>query len=306
MKKIEKVAIVGLGAVGASYMSKISERVNTDNLRAIAYGERALRIKKGVMVNGKKYFFPIVAPDEETGPADLLIFAVKFHQLARAITDAGNQIGNNTIIMSLLNGFTSEDAIENACGVRPIFSTAIDLDATRNGDSTVYTTLGTIQFGEVLNEKGNYSQNVTMVRDFFEAAEVAYEIPGDMKRAIWKKFMINVGTNQTSAVLRCSYGALQRSPEARLVMRKAMDEAATVARCEGVALNEDDIEDAFFRVSRLSPEGLTSMAQDVDARRKTEVELFGATVIELGKVHGVPVPVNELLYSLITTIESSY
>ena len=306
MKKIEKVAIVGFGAVGAAYMSKISESVGALDLRVIASGGRALRIKDGVVVNGKKYFFPVTDPDDETGHADFLIFAVKSHQLGRAISDAKNQIGGDTIIMSLLNGVTSEEIIARECGKTPIYGVSIGLDATREGDSTVYSTLGTIQFGEALNEKGNYSRSVTLVRDFFETAGVAYEIPRDMKRALWNKFMLNVGVNQTSAVLRCSYGLLQNSREARSVMRKAMEEAAAVARHEGVTLTENDIEDGFARVDKMSPEGMTSMAQDVAARRKTEVELFGATVAGLGKIHGVPTPVNEVLCSLITAIENSY
>jgi len=304
MKKIENVAIVGLGALGASHMSKISERVPSDSLRVIASGERASRIKAGVTVNGKKYFFPVATPDDETGPADLLIFAVKSYQLIQAIADARNQIDEKTIIMSLLNGIESEEVIERECGMKPLYSVAVGLDPTREDDSTVYTRLGVIQFGEATNEEGNYSQRVMSVRDFFETAGVAYEIPRDMKRALWKKFMFNVGANQTSAILRCTYMALQKSPEARLVMRKAMEEVAAVARHEGVIFTEDDIEDAFALLGKLSSEGRTSMAQDLSALRKTEVELFGSVVVKLGKIHGVPVPANELLCSLIISIEN--
>ena len=306
MKKIETVAIAGLGAVGASYMSKISERLPADNIRVIASGGRTNRIRSGVVVNGEKYFFPVVAPEDVTGPADLLIFAVKSHQLARAISDAKNQIGSGTIIISLLNGVTSEEIIERAYGVKPLYSIAMGLDATRERDSTVYSTLGTIQFGEAKNEKGHYSTNVTLVRDFFEAAGITYEIPCDMKRALWKKFMINVGANQTSAILRCTYETLHKSPDARLVMRRAMEEVAAVARHEGIIFSEDDIADAFARVGKLSPEGRTSMAQDVEARRRTEVAILGATVAELGSAHGVQTPVNELMCSLITAIENLY
>ena len=306
MKKIETVAIVGLGAVGASYMSKISECVPEKNMRVIASGGRADRIRAGIAVNGRKYFFPVLVPEDETGPVDLLIFSVKNHQLAQAISDARSQIGSDTIIMSLLNGVTSEETIERTCGAKALYSIAMALDATREGDNTVYSTIGTIQFGEATNEKGNYSRSVTLVRDLLEAAGIPYEIPADMKWALWKKFMINVGMNQTSAILRCPYKTLHKSQEARLVMRRAMEEVTAVASHEGVILTENDINDAFARIDKLSPEGRTSMAQDVEAKRKTEVEMFGTTVAELGKVHGVKTPVNELLRSLILAIESSY
>ena len=306
MNGIGKIAIAGLGAVGSAYMSKVYDSLGPARMSVVASGGRALRIREGVVVNGKKYFFPVAEPDGGTGPADLLIFTVKSYQLEDAIRDARCQISADTIIMSLLNGVTSEVIIEREYGVNPLYSLAIGMDATRLGEATVYTTLGAIQFGEATNDEGNYSRRVAMVRDFFESAGIPYEIPRDMKWALWKKFMMNVGINQTSAILRFTYGALRDSSEACLVIRKAMEEAAAVARCEGITLTEDDVRDAFTRVAGMSPEGLTSMAQDVLAKRKTEVGLFGATVAELGRVHGIPTPVNELMCSLILAIENSY
>ena len=287
-------------------MSGISERLPAANIRVIASGERACRIKSGVEVNGKKYTFPVYGPDDKSGPADLMIYAVKNHHLARAIGDSKNQIGDETIIMSLLNGVTSEETIARSYGANVLYSIVMGIDATRDGDSTAYSTLGAIQFGEAVNEEGNYSQNVLLVKDFFESAGIPYEILRDMKWALWKKFMLNAGVNQTSAILRCTYGVLHKSPEARDVIRKAMEEVTVVARREGIELTEDDIGDAFSRLGRLSPEGRTSMAQDVEAKRKTEVEIFGAAVVELGVKHGVATPVNELMYKLILAIEGAY
>jgi 2-dehydropantoate 2-reductase len=307
MNAIETVALVGLGAVGASYLAKFSENVPMKNIRAVAIGARAERIRSGVAVNGKKYFFPVYEPGQPTAPADLAIFAVKNHHLAKAVDDAKNQIGDETIIMSFLNGVTSEDTIAGVYGAgNVLYSIVMGIDATREGDDTAYSKLGIVQFGEAANMEGNYSRNVALVRDFFEKTGVPYEIPGDMKWALWKKFMINVGANQTSAILRCPYGVLQRSGEARDIARQAMEEVASLAPYEGLRLTDDDVRDAFARIDALSPEGRTSMCQDVEANRKTEIELFGATVVELGRRHGASVPVNELMCKMIRAIEFSY
>jgi 2-dehydropantoate 2-reductase len=307
MNAIETVALVGLGAVGASYLAKISENVPMENIRAVAAGARAERIRSGVEVNGKKYLFPVYEPGQPTAPADLAIFAVKNHHLAEAMSDAKNQIGDETIIMSFLNGITSEETIAGAYGAgNVLYSIVMGIDATREGDGTAYSRLGIVQFGEAANIEGNYSRNVALVRDFFEKTGVPYEIPGDMKWTLWKKFMINVGANQTSAILRCPYGVLQSSEEARDIARRAMEEVASLAPHEGLSLTDGDVRDAFARIDALSPGGRTSMCQDVEANRKTEIELFGATVVELGRRHGVSVPVNELMCKMIRAIEFSY
>jgi 2-dehydropantoate 2-reductase len=307
LKRIETVAMAGLGAIGASYLAKISENVPMENIRVVASEKRADRIRSGVEVNGKKYFFPVFEPGDEIDPADLVIFAVKNHHLVRAAEEARNEIGGGTIVMSFLNGVTSEETVKETYGSNAVLlSTVMGIDATRDGDSTVYSKLGIIQFGEAINEEGNYSQNVLLVREFFERTGIPYEILGDMKWALWKKFMLNSGANQTSAVLRCQYKVLQTSMEARDIIRGAMDEVASLAPYEGVRLSDDDIADAFSRLDRLSPDGRTSMCQDIEAGRKTEVEIFGGTVAELGRKHGVKVPVNELLCKLIKIMETSY
>jgi 2-dehydropantoate 2-reductase len=133
--------------VGAAYMARISERTSAENIRVIADSERVERISAGVAVNGRVYRFPARAPGEKSVlPADLAIFAVKWPQLSRAIEDMKNQIGPDTIILSLLNGITSEREIIRAYGDRnALLSLAIGIDATRDGHDTVYSNLGFIQ-----------------------------------------------------------------------------------------------------------------------------------------------------------------
>jgi 2-dehydropantoate 2-reductase len=304
MRKIETVALIGLGAVGASYLSRISENIPMENIRVVASNDRAARVSAGVVVNGVRYVFPLARPDDP--PADLMIFAVKNHHLDRAIVDAAPHAGEETIIMSLLNGVSSEAAISESLRGSPLLSVAIGIDATRSGDNTVYSSLGTIWFGEALNTPGKYSPSVRRVGCFFDETGVPYEVPRDMKRALWNKLMINVGMNQTSAILRCSYDGLRQSLAARELARAAMAEVVEVASREGVILGDDDIEDAFARIDRLSPDGRTSMAQDVEAGRKTELDIFGTAISEFGRRHGVATPVNDLMSRMITAIEESY
>ncbi|MDR1137876.1 MAG: 2-dehydropantoate 2-reductase [Synergistaceae bacterium] len=307
MDRIRTIAIVGLGAVGASYLSRISERVPIEDIRVIASGDRASRIRAGVEVNGVKYFFPVQDPDELSEAADLVIFAVKNYHLAESINDVKNQIGPGTIILSLLNGITSEGLIAETYGWdRLLFSIVMGLDATREGESTVYSSLGRIQFGEAINEKRDYSRKVPLLKEFFERAGVPFEIHEDMKRALWKKFMMNAGVNQTSAILRCSYGAIRKIPETRAIVRAAMEETRLVACREGAALTEEDVTDALEALDGFSSDGKTSMCQDVEACRKTEADIFGGTIAEFGRRHGVNTPVNETLFRLIKAIEASY
>ena len=116
--------------------------------------------------------------------------------------------------------------------------------------------------------------------------------------------MINVGINQVSAALRAPYKFFQAPGEARSLMDSAMREVMLLAQVQGINLIERDIESWHDVLSKLSPDGKTSMFQDVEAGRKTEVEMFAGKVIELGKRFGIPTPVNEELFRKLYSIEN--
>lgn len=142
-----------------------------------------------------------------------------------------------------------------------------------------------------------------LVEEILIKAKINYSIPEDIRREMWWKFMMNVGINQTSAILRAPYGVYSKVPEARTLLASACREVIPLAQSEGISLCESDI-DEFFRIfDSLSPFGKTSMLQDIEAGRKTEVELFSLAVIDLGKKHNIPTPINETIYLMIRTIE---
>ena len=118
--------------------------------------------------------------------------------------------------------------------------------------------------------------------------------------------MLNVGVNPTSAIMGAPYGVFQKNPEARQCVRMACREVLDIARQAGILLAEQDIDAIFPIIDRLSPEKKTSMLQDVEAGRKTEIEMFAGTVVEQGRHYGIATPVNELLLNMVLTIERNY
>ena len=307
-KAITDVALIGLGAVGAAYLTSVADNFPECSIRVIAAGERAERLRRGgIVYNGKRYLFDVAEPQEGT-PAGLLFVSVKNGQLAEAMEQAAAFVGPETVIISPLNGVTSEARLAERFGAdKVVYSYAIKLDATRTGSETVCYNEGYIVFGDARNVPGDYSGNVTAVEEFFKRSQIEYEIPEDMMKSLWKKFMMNCGLNQTSSVLGFNYGLMQRSREARSLMRSAMEEAAAAARAvAGVELGEAEIDEIFRTMDMLGPEGKTSMLQDVEARRLTEVDAFAGTVAAAAREHGFPAPVNELYLRLIRAREESF
>jgi 2-dehydropantoate 2-reductase len=302
MSFIETISIMGTGAMGSFYASKFSD-MDEDCISLMASGDRFVRLKKeGIVVNNKRYLLPVIKPDDSVAPADLVIVAVKNHHLRDAIQDMANRIGEKTVIISVMNGIDSEEQIGAVYGMdKVLYAVAVGIDALREGNAMTYTTQGKLFFGEARNTV--LTERVKRIQSLFDRAGIVYETPDDMIRILWWKFMINVGINQTSAVMRAPYGVFQTSQEAQEVMDSAMREVTAVAEAAKIKISGEDIENWYSFLSQLSPDGKTSMLQDVEAKRKTEVEMFSGKMIELGKSYGIPTPVNQTLYRIIKVIE---
>ncbi|MFT8313757.1 MAG: 2-dehydropantoate 2-reductase [Clostridium sp.] len=303
MGKIKNISLIGLGAIGCAYGSKLYD-MDPEAVKIIAGGERVKRYREdGFFINGKKYNFQYVTPEEKCQPADLIIITVKSNQLHKAIEDIKNHVGENTIILSLLNGITSEEIIGSTFGMDKIlYSLCVAIDANRDGNNINFSSYGNITFGEKNNT--NYSQRVVAVKELFEKAGIPYVIPEDMLHALWWKFMINVSINQCSAVLKAKYGVFQSNTEARNLMDSAMMEVVKLSEKTGVNLNNDDIKKWYEVLYNMNPNSRTSMLQDIESGRKTEVDIFAGTVCELGNKYKVDTPVNRTLYNIIKVIEN--
>jgi 2-dehydropantoate 2-reductase len=304
--EIKKVSIIGLGALGILFGNHLAKRMPKADVRIIAGRDRIKKYKQEhVYCNGEPCDFHYVTPEEPCQPADLLIFTVKYDGLHDAIQAVQNHVGKDTIILSALNGITSEGIIGQVYGVDKIlYSVAQGMDAVKVGNKLTYDHMGMLCFGD--QKPGMISEKVKSVAAFFDKIDFPYEVDTHMNKRLWGKFMLNVGVNQTVAVYKSNYGEIQREGEARETMIAAMREVITLSEYEGINLTDADLNYWLSVLATLSPEGKPSMAQDLEARRYSEVDLFAGAVLQMGEKHRVPTPVNQKLYDTITSIESTY
>jgi 2-dehydropantoate 2-reductase len=304
--EIKKVSIIGLGALGILFGNHFAKKMPKENVRIIADRERIKKYRsEDVYCNGEPCAFNYVTPEEPCEPADLLIFSVKYEGLHDAIQAVRHHVGKDTIILSALNGITSEGIIGQVYGMDKIlYSVAQGMDAVKVGNKLTYDHMGMLCFGD--QEPGIISDKVKSVAAFFDKIDFPYEVDTNMNKRLWGKFMLNVGVNQTVAVYKSNYGEIQRDGEARETMIAAMREVITLSEYEGINLTEADLNYWLSVLATLSPEGKPSMAQDLEARRYSEVALFAGAVLEMGEKHRLPTPVNKKLFDTIKSIESSY
>lgn len=303
MKTIKTVSLIGLGAIG-SYLAGNLVKVLGDDLRIIAGGSRKERLERdGIIINGEPHHFHVVSPEEETGYADLVIIITKFTGLRQAVKDVRNQVGPDTVIMAPLNGVESEEIVAEEYGWDRVIYSLARVSVVMTGNQVSYNpAVAHMELGEKTNEE--ISDRVAAIRDLFKKAGIDPWIQKDMVRAIWVKYMCNCSENQTAAVLGIPFGAWSGiSEHATAIREMVMREVVAVAQKKGIDLSEADIDQQREMIKRQPYQNKPSTLQDIEAGRKTEVEMFAGTMMRLGKELGVPTPVNEFLYHAIHVLE---
>jgi len=306
MKEIKSALVVGAGAIGAAIASRIFD-IDSRAIAICATDSRRERYERdGFVVNERRYAFNIANPERDA-PFDLIIAAVKNYDLADAIETMRPYVGPETTILSLLNGITSEEILRKEFGAEKVpLALIIGIDALRVGGRISFGSPGEIWFGDEKNNPDALSPRVAAVSRFFATHNVPALVPDDMIRALWFKYMFNVGINQWSAVLRASYRLFQVSPSSRTLIAETMKEVVALSSALGTGLAESDIDVTFATIDKLSGEGKTSMLQDVDAERKTEVEAFAGVVVEKSRKCGLDAPINQALLLAIGAMEEGF
>jgi 2-dehydropantoate 2-reductase len=288
------------------YAHHLSRYMPEGRLRIIADQDRIQRYtEEGIYCNEELCHFNYVTPKTPVEPADLLIFAVKYTHLKAAIEDVANHVGPDTIILSVLNGVVSERDIAAVYGdEKNLYAVSQGMDAVKVGNKMSYKNMGLICFGELDEERD--SPKVKAVRAFFKQMALPCEVNNKMGLKLWSKLMLNVGINQTVAYQKGTIAVVQHDGPARDMMLGAMEETMRVAQAEGIGLTQADRDYWLTNIDGLNPDGLPSMAQDVQAGRYSEVELFAGTVISLAARHGIQVPINKMFYDWFTELERDY
>ena len=305
MKDIKKVTLIGLGAMGVFFAPRISEKLGAD-FRILADGARKERLeRKGVTVNTINYRFPIITPDVEGDPADLVIIAVKGYDLEQAIRDIKNQVGKDTIILSVLNGVESEKQIAAVYGSEHLLYSYMRISIVMKDGKTEFDPhKGSIHFGDLKNDPEHYSENVLAVKSLFDLCGIDYKIDADMLKGIWFKFMCNVAENMTCAMFGVPFGAFQKNDDANFFRHKAMWEVIRIANKLGIDIGQNEIDRQEHTLGRLPYENKPSTLQDLEVGKRTEVDMFAGTVVRLGKELGVETPVCECFLHGIHLIEA--
>lgn len=230
--------------------------------------------------------------------ADLAVVTVKAFDTPAAAMDLAT--GDVGAVLSLQNGLGNEEQLAAKLPATPVLAGIATYGAVRPEPGVVRCTgTGTVTLGP---RTGGTTEVAATVGEAFQESGISTTVATDMPRRLWKKLAINAGINPVTALLDVDNGTLVTDPPQSVAFRAAT-ETATVAQAVGIDLPAETVRDALISVAENTAANTSSMRQDLQGRRRTEIDAINGAVRDRADAHGVPVPVNETLYALVRARE---
>ncbi len=304
-----KIAVLGPGALGCLLAALFLEAGEDVSLADYRPKRVALLRERGVLLEtlaGEHRVIPVpIALAPEVGPTDLAIVTVKAHQTRGAARSLPLLLSPGGGVLTLQNGLGNLEEIAGEVGFKHLLAGICFLGVTRLDEGhIIYAGRGATFIGAPSGSQVSPAA-IAGVVDLFRRAGLECHARGDIEVLLWEKLAINVGINALTALLRVPNGALLEMPEAWELAVAAASEAQAVAQAAGIAL-PGDMEAALRQVCTATAANRSSMLQDIQAGRPTEIEALNAQVVARGAALRVPTPVTPLLTQLLRALSRSY
>lgn len=298
-----KISILGAGALGCVYGSYLSKEHDVTFFVRRHEHKNSINTK-GIRIRNQDkeelFRIPAILSDDVLSIQDIVIVLVKVYDTDRALCEIKHCIGPKTIVVSLQNGLGNYEIISKYVEKENIVLGTSGQGAFVLEDGYVnYSGAGVDNIGALCNDK----KSAKLIADIMVQSGFKAEFNEDIEKCIWDKLLVNIGSNAVTAILEQTNTIFVNNENAKTVSRLAIGEAVAVAKTIGIRVDEKSAYERFDSViSKVLP-NRTSMLQDIEKNRRTEIDSINGAIVALGEKYGVKTPYNELLCELVKAKE---
>jgi 2-dehydropantoate 2-reductase len=301
-----RFAVIGAGGVGGYFGGRLAQAGQDVTFIARGATLEALRAN-GIRVDsvlGDFVLSSVNATDDarSVGVVDVILMAVKAWQIPDAAAQIGPMLGENTMVVPLENGIDAPEVLSQIVGERHVVGglCAIVSFSVAPGHIRHAASEPIVMFGELDNRR---SERVEQLRAAFAEAGVHVEVPPDIRRSMWTKFLFIATLSGVGALTRVPVGVWRADEDLRALADRSLREVLQLATARGIDLGDDAIERTWQRYDGLASESTSSMQRDIMEGKPSELEAQLGAIVRLARESGVDVPVTAMIYHALVPQE---
>jgi 2-dehydropantoate 2-reductase len=301
-----RIGIIGAGAVGCLFGGLLG--IAGSEVTLVHRNPLVVSIirKKGVKIQENSRRTVTARVSAKLAPADLtredlVILAVKAYDTKQAAILHRHRVRTQTSILTLQNGLGNIETLTRIFGKRAVLGgTTTEASLLLGPGHVTHAGSGETRIGEIGK---TISTRCSLIAGEFRRAGFKTTVTKNPRGAIWAKAIINAAINPASALLRVPNGTLASEPAILQAMMGVLREGVAVSKAELVRIDPPHPVVLLKRVLRATAANRSSMLQDLEQGRTSEIRHLNGAIVALGRKHGIPTPLNQLLVSLISTAE---
>ncbi len=302
------ILVLGAGAMGSLLGARLARpdtsvtlfTIDRDHVEAIQ--REGLHIEEMDGSVSHHRLPAIDSPGAIPGKPDLVLVTVKSYATQIAVESVMPACDASTVFLTLQNGTGNWQQIAGITGRAAVLAGTTAQGATLVGPGWVrHGGNGVTFIGE---PEGPPTARVGALVDRFVQAGLQTEASDNMEWLIWEKLMVNVGINAITALTEIRNGLVAELGPARELCREAVREAMEVARAAGYPMRQG-MEEKVLSIARATARNRSSMGQDIDANKRTEIDAINGAIVRLGRELQLPTPINLTLTNLVRTVEAA-
>lgn len=305
-----KVAVLGgAGAMGSVLGAKLAQSGNDVTLIDVSREAVQTIRNNGLIIEDKQGGTEKVKVRAESDPAaaadaELVLIFVKCYHTETAVTSVLPYLTAQTTVLSLQNGWGNAPLIASIVGQeRMMVGVSYHSATVLKPGHVLHAGQGMTIIGEL---DGRMSERLKDTAERFKAAGLEVTPSPMIVKDVWSKLALNVCTLPTSALLRFYAGQLVEHEAMLSLMREILREAVAVARAQSIPLDEEERWESITGLLRRAAGGKSSMLQDVERQRRTEIDVINGAVVEAGKRLNIPTPYNQSMVWLVKSLEGTF
>ncbi len=297
-----RIVIIGAGGTGG-YFGGLLARAGED-VTFLARGTQleALRTR-GLTVKSRlagTFSLPVHATNDpqEIGAVDLVLFCVKTYDTRAASEGLHLLIGPETVVLPIQNGIDAAERLSGEVGGQHLVGGVAYVTSQIESPGVIAQIAGSgsIELGELA---GGQSERTQRVQQVLRHAGISAELPDDIRVTLWEKFLLICAFSGVTALTRLPLGQVFAYQETSALLKAVMKEGEVLARARGIALPDGIVERSYATLKALEPEAMGSMAFDLLAGRRLEIEALNGTMVRLGKEQSMFLPFNYAIYAAL-------
>ncbi|MED4017732.1 ketopantoate reductase family protein [Sutcliffiella cohnii] len=299
-----RILVLGAGGIGGYFGGRLVEK-GEDVTFLVRSKRKQLLEEKGLVihsVNGDFSFAPkLITKTDQTAPFDIVLFSTKAYHLEEAINDVKPFVGENTVIIPLLNGVAHLSPLQEAFGKNVIGGLCFIETTLNEAGEVVHTSkFDRLVFGELEHKE---TDRILQIADTFSGTKAKFVMSNQIKKDMWHKYLMITTMSGVTTLMRAPMGPIRDSEGGKGFIRSLLLEVTEIMRACKAPIDDNIVEEQMKSIDGLSYQFKTSMQRDMEKGLFIEGDHLQGHLMKLAKQYDIEAPILKTVYQNLKVYE---